>query len=75
MSTRHLTTAPQASPCRLHTPANITYVDFRDRWGTQKQFFRMAQETLISAANFEPNPFSEVLGPTSATNRPKTTEN
>ena len=27
---------------------------------------------MISAGNFEPNPFNEVLGPTSATKRPKT---
>ncbi len=27
---------------------------------------------MISAANFEPNPLNEVLGPTSSTKRPKT---
>jgi hypothetical protein len=30
------------------------------------------QRPLISAGNSEPNPFNEVLGPTSATERPKT---
>ena len=75
---------------------NLVNVDFRDRWGAQKPFFRMAQEgppgrspipedgfrvdprrqrPLISAENLEPNPFREVLGPTSATKRPKTAKN